>query len=69
MIRIKRKPQNSESSTSKTYNETEFNKMQKKKFHPKFLGKFGIFAEIRKNNHPDQAETAKLGISDIENLY
>ena len=36
IIRNKRKPQNSESATSKTYIETEFNKMQKKKFLPEF---------------------------------
>ena len=43
--------------------------MQKKNFYPKFLGYFGIFAVILENNHPDQAENAKFGLSDIENLY
>ena len=36
IIRIKQKPQNSESATSKTYIETEFNKIQKKKFSRNF---------------------------------
>ena len=34
LIRIKRKPQNWESATSKTLIETEFNKMQQKKISP-----------------------------------
>ena len=42
--------------------------MQKKKFLPEFPGKFGIFAVIRKNHNPDQAETEKFGISELENL-
>ena len=48
MIRIKPKPQNSESATSKTYIKTEFNKMQNKKFLAEFPGKLGIFAVILK---------------------
>ena len=43
-IRIKRKPQYSESATSKTYIKTKFYKMQNKKFLQEFSGKFGIFA-------------------------
>ena len=38
IIRIKQKPQNSESATSKTYIEAEFNKIEKKKILPEFLG-------------------------------
>ena len=36
IIRIKRKPHYSESATSKTFIETEFNKMQKKNFSRNF---------------------------------
>ena len=46
IIWVKRKLRNTESSSSKTYIETEFNKMQKK-FLAEFPDKFGIFAVIR----------------------
>ena len=60
IIRIKRKPQNSDKLTSKTIITTEFTKMQKKRISTGISGKFGIFAKtiIRINRKPQYLKSA-----------
>ena len=67
IIRFKWKPQNSESEFRKP--KMLLNLPKRKNNFFRYFPVNSVFRSYPEKHNPDQAETAKLGISDIENQY